>query len=101
MHFDQKFDQKFEYYSCITRTINNASQPSLLSTCQYLMELVNTWANFVISLIKRGNITDVQAQICLFLPKPDEPGHSRSSGLRNVQSVQMHRGPPTSGGTPI
>ena len=24
-----------------------------------------------------------------------------SSGLRNVQSVQMHRGPPTSGGPPI
>ena len=24
-----------------------------------------------------------------------------SSGLRNVQSVQMHRGPPTSGGPPF
>ena len=27
--------------------------------------------------------------------------HLRSGGLRNVQSVQMHRGPPTSGGPPI
>ena len=31
MHFDQKFDQKFEHNSCVTRTINNASRPSLLS----------------------------------------------------------------------
>ena len=31
------------------------------------------------------------------MPQNSQP----SSGLRNVQSVQMHRSPPTSGGPPI
>ena len=41
MHFVQKFDQKFEHYSCVTRTISNASWPSLLS----------------VSLIQQNNIS--------------------------------------------
>ena len=39
MHFDQKFDRKFEHYSCVRRTISNASQPSLLSIFQVELEL--------------------------------------------------------------